>query len=315
MKRTYFFILNPESNHGKSKKYFKYLKKILESKRIEYNYKETNSLQDAYLFSKEANEKRYEIIIAVGGDGTINKVINGFYNENGKRISKAKLGVIHTGTSPDFCKSYGIPNEPFTALNTIFKNYSKKISIAQIEYQDEKNVRKNGYFACCASLGLGSTVARNANSGIRRYLGDFTGTFISIIKALLLYKASNLFVKLDGKQTIIKQNFNTFIGKTSFIASGIKIHNDLSINDKCLYLLSLKNITWKNVTSGLKSIYSAKPIHSNDIVIFDYANTIEIYKNNINPEIEFDGDPQGFLPCKISIAEDLLEIIVTQETE
>lgn len=307
---SYFFIINPGSNHQKNRKFIEVIKAELNKRNINFDYKETSSFEDAFLFSKEANLSGYEVVVAVGGDGTINKVLCGFYDENGKRISSAKLGVIHTGTSPDFCKSYGIPTKPTLALETLLNDFTKEISIAQIEFQTEMKIKKVGYFACCASVGLGAQVAQNANSGIRKFLGDTLGTFVSILKSLLNYKPMNMKVICDGKEKVIEKNFNTFIGKTTFIASGIKVNHQLSIDDNRLYLLSLKKINFCNVLHALRAIYSGKKIFEKDYISFDYAQSIEILNNNINNEVEFDGDPQGYMPCKIFIAKDKLELIV-----
>ena len=86
----------------------------------------TECLHDAYLLSKNANNEGYDVIVAVGGDGTINKVLNGFYDDQGKRISRSRFAVIYTGTSPDFCKSYGIPLDIERAVNFIIRGHSKK---------------------------------------------------------------------------------------------------------------------------------------------------------------------------------------------
>lgn len=306
----YLFIVNPGSNHGKSKTYLNKIKNILRVKNIGFEYKITRSLNDAYLLSRKANLEGYKIIVSVGGDGTINKVINGFYDENGKRISKATLGVIHTGTSPDFCKSYGIPTDFEGALDSVLKECSKEISVAKIEYFSAEKEAKTGYFACCSSFGLGAEVAGNANSGIRKYLGDFAGTLVSIIRSIMFYRPSDIVVHLDKKDTVVKNNFNTFVGKTSYIASGMKVHHNLTDNDDRLYILSLKNINWKNFIPSLIAIYSGRTIKPNDHISFDYAETVKIIGSKRNTMIEFDGDPQGHLPCSISIAEDKLEVIV-----
>ena len=108
MAMKYFFILNPGSCSGASEKSFAAIKHILKLRGIEYEYAVTKDLDEAYSLSAQSNRQGYDIIVAVGGDGTINRVINGFYNKEGRRISHAKLGIIYTGTSPDFCRSYNI---------------------------------------------------------------------------------------------------------------------------------------------------------------------------------------------------------------
>jgi diacylglycerol kinase family enzyme len=312
MKSKYFFIINPGSRHGKGSKILSTIKEEFVSKNISFDYKETESLEDARFLSQKANSEGYEIIVAAGGDGTINKVITGFYDENGKKNSAAILGVIHTGTSPDFCKSYGIPSNPDHALQAVLNGHSKKISISRIEYFYKDGINKTGYFACSANFGLGAKVASYANSGIRKYFGDFGGTLISIIISLISYKASDLTIILDGKETAVKNNFNTFVGKTSFIASGLKIHNDLTADDKRMFVVSLKDLNIINFIPVLKAVYSGKPLNQSKNITFDYAQTVEVRNGNINSAIEFDGDPQGFLPCRISAAEDKLDLLVNE---
>lgn len=308
---NWFFIINPGSNHKKGATFIPFLLSELDKRNIEYQYKITSSLDDARQLSLEANEKNFDIIVAVGGDGTINQVLNGFLDEQGKRISTSKFGVIHTGTSPDFCLSYDIPTNSISALETLLKGFTKEISVAKIAFHSKTGMPQTGYFACCASFGLGAQVAEFSNSGIRKYLGDTLGTFASILLSLFKYKPTDLHLICDGKEMTVEKNFNTFIGKTSFIASGLKVKHLLSANDQRLYLLSLSKINFLNVIPALISIYSGKDITKRDYISLSYFKTIEI-RNNKNQEIEFDGDPQGYLPCRISVATDRLELITNE---
>jgi len=305
----YFLIINPGSRHRGGARFIPALLNTLQKRRIDFDFRITETLRDACRFSRDANLKGAAVVVAVGGDGTINQVINGFYDDDGKRISSSKLGVIHTGTSPDFCRSYGIPTQPLMAVETLLRGFTKNISVARIEYHDQGGSGRCGYFACCASFGLGAQVARAANSGLMNILGDSLGTFGSILLALGRYKASDLVLRRDGRQVLIERNFNTFIGKTAYIASGMKVEHELACDDKRLYILTLNKINIHNLVPALRAIYSGKAISKHDYITFDYAQSIEIQKGSINNEIEFDGDPQGYLPCRISVATDPLEVI------
>ncbi len=316
-----FFILNPGSKGGASKKLFERIFKLLDKAKVDYKYKITVSLGDAFIYSKTANVEGYDVIVAVGGDGTINGVLSGFYNDDGSRISKGKMGVIYTGTSPDFCKSYGIPTDVENAVKILLQNKSQKIQVGKIvlakeymkEYEDKfvdhSDKFKTCYFACCANIGLGAQLARRANSGIRSVLGDYLGTFSALIKTLFCYKPSDFYVIADGKREKIERAHNISIGRSFYIASGIKVKNTLKQGDGLLYRLCVKNMGLKNCFSVVKKIYSGKEIVNNDILDLDYTKTIEICGNNINPEVEFDGDPAGFLPCSIEVAADGLDVV------
>ena len=79
----YFLIFNPGSRGGKSRKKLDYILETLDKSNINYNYEITKSLEDAYQLSVQANKKDYDIIVAIGGDGTINNVLNGFFDSAG----------------------------------------------------------------------------------------------------------------------------------------------------------------------------------------------------------------------------------------
>lgn len=317
----YFFIMNPGSGGGKSEKKIKKILAVLDNMKINYDYKLTNCLEDACCLSLEANKKGYDVITAVGGDGTINRVINGFYDSGGKKISNSKLAVIHTGTSPDFCKSYCIPQEINQALNTLFAGKSKRISLGKITYTPiyDKNLKgmplkncenvRTGYFACCANIGIGASVARAANSGIRKYLGDFVGTFVALLQTLLYYRTGSFTVSLDGERKTYGNVCNIAVGKTTYIASGIKVKNELSAVDDRFYNLIIKELGLTDLIGVIRKIYSGKRFVNSKTTSLVYAKAIEVYGSVSNPEIEFDGDPRGYLPCIIETAHDYLELI------
>ncbi|MCD4827837.1 MAG: diacylglycerol kinase [Candidatus Cloacimonetes bacterium] len=311
----YCFIHNPGSNHGRSGKCVPYFQNILKAQNIAHDYNITSSLAEAAELSEKANRAGCDCIVAVGGDGTINRVVNGFYDTSGKRLSNARLGVVHTGTSPDFCRSYGIPTEPFAALDTVLEGHTVKISVGKVDYRKSQGNRERldtRYFSCCANIGLGAAVARYANSGFRRRLGDSSGTLVAILMALITFKLSPIEIVADGKTTRIPRNINTFIGKTDFVASGIKICNNLELDDKRLYVLTLDDVNWRNVVPLLRCIYSGAPLRNSRSLSFGYATSVVIEAESDSYEVEFDGDPQGTLPCTISVAEELLDLIVEQ---
>ena len=323
----YFLIMNPGSGGGSREKIKKILT-IFQSNKLEFDYKLTDTLEDAYTFSVEGNLKGYDIIVAVGGDGTINRVINGFYDFSGRRISGSRLGVIHTGTSPDLCKSYNVPLDLEQALNTVLAGKSREISLGKISYMSifhkeldglplskENGHVKTSYFACCANIGLGASVARYANSGIRNYLGDFTGTFVSLIKTLLKYQPTNFSVSFDGQQQVLTKVYNIAVGKTTYIASGIKVKNQLTPGDIRFYALIIKGLRLADWVSVIRKIYSGETFANNETMSLQYTSSIEVCGNSRNPELEFDGDPRGFLPCVIETAQDPLDLICEVQDE
>jgi diacylglycerol kinase family enzyme len=320
----HFIIYNPGAKSGSNKGLLKVILSRFQEYGLTCAYAVTGCLEDACHASIKANREGYGCIITVGGDGTINKVLNGFYDDNGRRISQAKLGVIHTGTSPDFCKSYAIPFKVPAAIECILNGQTKSIRVGQITLSksykpechnysvttDENFVIK--YFACCANIGLGASLARYANQGIRKYLGDFAGTFISLLRVLVQYKPTGQFVTIDGQDTFVDNFYNMSAGISRYIASGIQIKNDLAEKDDRFYIFIVKNLSLRKIPLCLRTVYSGNAIENSDYFTLNYGKKIEIYGNKQNPEVEFDGDPAGFLPCRIQMAKDALEVFTNE---
>ncbi len=321
----YFLIMNPKARGGKSRKVFDRIFSRLDASNISYDFKIIDHIGEAYEYSLSANKNGYDVIVAVGGDGTIRTVLNGFYDEDGRRISTASMGVIYTGTSPDFCKSYHIPIDTESAIQTLILNYRKQIAVGKITFSVKNDIKlntltidgygnkKTEYFGCCANIGIGSMVARKANSGTRKYLGDFLGTLFSLVSSILSYHAPDQFVVIDGVRSSIPKLYNLSVGRTRYIASGIKVFNTLQPESKQFYCLVARDFTLSSIPGILKKAYSGNEFKNSAKFYLDYIDQIEIPGNYMNPEIELDGDPAGYLPCKIEVAKEYLTLIVKEE--
>ena len=317
----YFFVLNPGSAGGKSRRHFRSVLEAARQRRARFDFEICRNLDHACDLSRKANLSGYDVVVAVGGDGTINRVLNGFYDEKGKRISDALLGVLHAGTSPDFCRSYAIPCRFESALELLFEGSVKQIIVGRITLANQFDPACDGkpisdnvlfhtrYFACCANIGLGASIARYANNGIRKWLGDSPGTFIAIARSLARFEQSPFSIISDGKAQTIHRLVNMAIGRTFHVASGIKVRSELREYDRSFYRLAIHDLRLIDVMPCLVSLYSGKALQDGRYAQLGYCSSIQVLGNNLHPEVECDGDPLGFLPCSIETAADQLGVI------
>ncbi len=301
-------IINPYSRGGKSYKTAQKAMKYLGDKNYLFDHIFIENFDDAGRLSYRANREGVNRIIAVGGDGTINKVANGFFDGNGKLISNSVFGVIYTGTSPDFCKSYRIPTDVYAACDVLMKGNITEIPVGVVQFE-RNNANETKIFLCCANIGLGASLARKANSGIRKYLGDFAGTFISLLQLLINFRGTDYKVIREGGAHEFNNVLNLSLGITEYIASGIKINRGDSISGNELYMLRTANINAGNIIGLIRKIYSGKEFKNCDYLSLEYVKELEILNSAINNEVEFDGDPAGILPCRISLSPDKLPLL------
>ena len=125
--QKYFLVMNPACRSGRGKKTFNKILSAFEKKGLTFDYKETQGCEDATHITANAIKNSWNNIISVGGDGTICEVLNGFFIEPYLN-KKARLGIIHVGTSPDFNRYHNIPVNVESAIKTIISGKSKTIS-------------------------------------------------------------------------------------------------------------------------------------------------------------------------------------------
>ncbi len=298
----YHLIMNPGSRSFAGQKLWPEIFNLFNKNGLKYEYSLTKKMGDGISLTIDAIKNGAEIIVAVGGDGTINEVINGVHASKKKEII---FGVIYTGTSPDFCNWLGIPIDTETAFKNIHELKLREIDLCSIVYR-EKNKRVERVFACSSNYGLGAAIARGSNTGLRKKFGDSIGTFLSMFSGIINYKPSDFKLRIDGEIIDFENVWNIFIGKNPYIASGIKLNIDIEPDDGKMYLMSLNGISKSELLMQLPKVYTGtltekfKPY---------YCEEIDILWGNENNEVEYDGDPRGILPARIKIIPKGLKLI------
>jgi len=195
----YHFIINPNSSSGKGIRYWHIVKKELESKNIAYAAYITRHEGHAILLAEQICRSNNGIknIIVLGGDGTVNEVINGIDD-----FSQVLLGYIPAGSSNDLAKSLNISKDPVKALGNILKpTRFKYLDMGEITYKHADITSRR--FACSSGIGYDADVcARVQKSPWKKRLNKIkAGKFVYLaiaIKQLLAADHCDATVILDG---------------------------------------------------------------------------------------------------------------------
>ena len=303
----YYLIMNPTCRSGKGCRHFD---RIISSFRAlgETDIHYTSGYEDATHACSKAIEQGYDVIVAVGGDGTINEVLNGFFIEE-DYDAKAKLGVVHVGTSPDFNQYHKIPTDVDEAVRVIARGNTKRIDLGKVDFTDIKGQKIVRYFASNANIGLGPLVANKANSRHRKYLGDFLGTLVATLGSLMKFKPVRLSVKIDDEAPITFDNqINVTIGKDPYIASGMRVFHDITPDDGKLYMLSVESKGLLALLARIPDLYIGNFLKYKGASL-RYLKSVVI-EGDKEQLVEFDGDVKGYLPAVVSVVPKAMEVIV-----
>lgn len=194
----YYFIVNPGSRSGNGKIVWQAVEQVLKNEQTEYQVFFTDHRYHATELAREITARPEKLtLVAVGGDGTINEVINGICD-----FSRITFAYIPTGSSNDFARSLGLPSVPEEAVMNILRPaYFRKIDLGQAVLDGRKHS-----FAVSCGCGFDAAVCHEAiASRIKNFLNKLKLgklTYVGIaLKQIILSKRYSSTLLLDGKET------------------------------------------------------------------------------------------------------------------
>ena len=189
-------ILNPAAGKGSAKRALPEIEACLDSLQVGYDLILTEQPGHAIRLAEEAGVNGYQTVVAVGGDGTVNEVINGLMAALSKGALTASLGVIPVGRGNDFSFGMGIPQDIPAACQLLVGGRTRKIDIGWVRGGDYPEGR---YFGNGIGIGFDTVVGFEA-AKLPPYISGMPAYLIAALKTIFLYfDAPLLHIEIDGQ--------------------------------------------------------------------------------------------------------------------
>jgi diacylglycerol kinase (ATP) len=274
-------IYNPTSGREAVRKHLPEVLEILENAGYETSAHATTCEGDAIEAARLAVERRYDLVVAAGGDGTISEVVNGMAEQE----YRPKLGIIPVGTTNDFARALQIPRDIVAAAKIIAQGDRIPIDIGRM---NEK------YFINIGGGGSLTELTYDVPSKLKTVLGQLA-YYLKGIEMLPSLKATNMSIEYDGK--LFEGEAMLFlIGLTNSIGGFEKLAPDASINDGMFSLLILKKTNLADLIRIASFALRGEHIHDPK-VIYTQANRIKVYSDE-KVLLNLDGEFGGVLPAE-----------------
>jgi len=257
--------------------------------------------------AKEAVKNNADLIISIGGDGTINEIINGIMECKPYCKSFPALGIISAGTGADLCRSLNIPFDYKKAIETIMRGKTILMDVGSVKFA-HKNCQWQRYFANVFDVGLGGNVVRIANHIPKSY-GGFLTFLLSSLAGILTCKPLNLKIYSDKK--LIDHGLMTIIGATNgrFFGGGMKIAPMASITDGYLEVMYVKNTNlFKFIKNVLLPVYDARHLLYKNLFHYRTKNLKILSEKTFLADI--DGEEEKAQEVEVSIIPKAIKVIV-----
>lgn len=233
----YKIILNPQSGKGAAGKRISEIQQALDGLGLNFNLSLTERPWHAAALARAAIIDGYDVIVAVGGDGTVNETVNGILSCQDQNGGDAVLGVLPVGRGNDFCFASGIPLDFKAACQTLAAGRVRTIDAGRISCDQDAIVR---YFGNGVGIGFDAVVSRLAN---RTRLGGFLGYFIAALQTMYIYyKAPEMQIELSN-DVIRQRSLMVSIMNGRRAGGGFLMAPHSNLSDGMLDLCIAKNIS------------------------------------------------------------------------
>ncbi|MDI6804437.1 MAG: diacylglycerol kinase family lipid kinase [Bacteroidota bacterium] len=281
----YHFILNPVAGRGRAYKAIKQIRSLLREKGVNHTFSITSAPKHATQLANEA-QKDYDVIVAIGGDGTVNEVMNGMVN------SKIRFGVIPLGSGNDFARAVKMPNNLIDAIDIILNNKNILADVGKVithrQIDDKLEIYDERYFINGIGIGFDASVAYES-SKIKRLRGLPLYIF-ALFRALLKYQTPNFLFKLDELHLKSKY-FLIAIGNGVSAGGGFYLTPGAKLDDNKFDVCYVEHVGFFKILKMFPSVL--KGLHGKyKEVQFSHAQNIEV-KSDENFFVHADGEIVG----------------------
>lgn len=299
------------------------------SRRCEREWPEIKSLLDQsglkldYVFSERAfhaidisrdsiQQKGYKKIIIVGGDGTMNEVVNGLFQQTRYNTKEITLGLITVGTGNDWGRHYGMHKSYRKMINAIKKGNTFLQDVGKVNYEHTSE-KEDRYFVNIAGMGYDALVAKKTNLSKEKGRGGVLVYLINLLQSLFQYTYTNLTISADNKQVFSGKVFTLSIGICKYNGGGMmQLPN--AVSDDGLFDVTLVRKTSKlRVIRNIKNLYDGSFINMKEVETFRGKNFVIECNPGNNLFLETDGESLGHSPLYFEIVPRSVKLIVRKK--
>ena len=292
-------IVNPESNRGRTRKRWGEILDGLKHFVREFKYDFTEKPLHATDLARAAIKDGTELVIGVGGDGTMNEIANGFYEDRRIINPEATLGLVPSGTGCDLIKSLSIPVGLKGALQVITDAPSVRMDVGRVRYRTNQGLEDDRFFLNIADFGLGGEVVREVTE--RRLQRKASSYVRCLVTTMVRYKNKRVRIRVDGQDLPDGEYLIGAVANGRIFGKGMKVAPDARLDDGLFDAVLIRGFRFLEFCRhGWKLMNGSHVTHPKVTVV--RGRRIEAWADDGEDVLlELDGDQLGRLPATFEI--------------
>lgn len=302
----YFFLINPNAGNSEGRREWTNILEIINKNQLDFDFVFTDYIGHAEQIISEQLKIGHKNFIIIGGDGTLNEVVNAVCKQDKVNSKDISIGIIQMGTGNDWSKYYGFENDYQKAIDRFKHKNTKLQDIGLINYRSETG-NKKAYFINIAGLCFDSVVVKATNKMKERGKRTKSAYMLNLLKSLITYKPWQLKVSINDE--VLEGKFLSIsIGNGKYSGGGMLQTPNAIIDDAYLDVTIYENMSKFKIVKNIKRLYNGSIGKVKGVKIFRTKKFIIESEQEIFAET--DGEIIGSTPYEISIIPKAIKVFV-----
>lgn len=300
-------ILNPAAGGGSAGRNWPDYQRALSERGYAIGVRVTSGPGDAMTIARELAEGGAETLVCVGGDGTVNEVINGLLVNDLPVQPTLRLAIISCGTGQDLVRTLGT-RDLDTTLESLSLGSSALLDVGRMQYIDGYTGHlETRYFINVADAGIGASTAERINASSKRF-GGLISYLSAAVQTIVKYQPWEATVDVDGVQVFDGTVGMVVFANGRYFAGGMLVAPDASLCDGRIDLFILEGVGKRRLlTSLLPRVYRGK--HVGQAGIMHFAAETATVRSGPELLMEIDGEQVGRAPLTVTTIPRALRVI------
>ena len=294
MGTEFLVIINPNSGNGRGKEDWSKIKQLLNNHNISFSGIFTEKANHAFHICIDKIKSGTRNFIVVGGDGTMNEVVNGIFSQNEVPYNEIILGNIPVGTANDWCRTYNIPNDLSAAVEIIANNNIFHQDIGKATYfikdDTDKFKHESRYFLNVAGGGFDAFVANRTNEKKKTGKTSPLIYLYTLLASLFNYKSTHITMMIDNFEysDIV---FSFSLGICKYNGGGMLQLPNAIPNDGLFDITIIKKMSKLEIIRNIRRLYNGSIIQHPKVDTFAAGKVF--IKSEPDILLEVDGEICG----------------------
>ena len=294
------FIVNPNAANGAARKLWPGIAAKAQQRLGATRTLFTERQGHAIALARQAAQEGAGLVVSVGGDGTMNEVVNGLMNDDGTPVNpETAMGQISIGTGGDFRKTTGLPKEPDAALDWLVGESTKPIDVGRLRMIDGDGNQAVRFFINITSAGIGGEADDRVNRTTKAF-GGFVSFFWGVLTAMVGYRNKPVHIVLDDERDLgVRIVFSIAVANGQFFGGGMHMAPAADLADGLFDVVIIGDLNWREKLFKLPKVYSAN--HLGLAKVESYRARKVVLTSDETVLLDVDGEQPGRLPTTFDL--------------